>query len=81
MQTKADLWTVCISDWTRVLLMLPALWDMNILEIYHNIRKKLRSFGYEAGYLKAADEEDSEVIRFYDPDGHIIEVRRSSTCA
>ncbi len=46
-----------------------------------NIRKKLRIFGYEAGYLKAADEEDSEVIRFYDPDGHIIEVRRSSTCA
>lgn len=41
-----------------------------------NIRKKLKSLGYEAGSLNALDEEASEVIRFYDPDGHIIEVRK-----
>lgn len=39
------------------------------------IRKRLEDSDFEAVFLTEEGEELSEVVRFYDPDRHIIEVR------
>lgn len=40
-----------------------------------DIRKRLEGAGYEAEFVMEKGEDPSEVIRFYDPDRHMIEVR------
>lgn len=43
------------------------------------LRKRLEASEYEAGFLQGEDEAETEVIRFYDPDRHVIEVKKAGT--
>ncbi len=59
----------------------PVVYGGNDAELYFEapdagvIRKRLEDSGFEAVFLTEEGEEPSEVVRFYDPDRHIIEVR------
>lgn len=39
------------------------------------LKKKLGESEYEVEFLQGEDEDEAEVIRFFDPDRHVIEVK------
>lgn len=41
------------------------------------LKARLEGSEYEAGFLPGEDEAETETIRFYDPDRHVIEVKRA----
>lgn len=59
----------------------PAVYGGNDAELYfedscvRSIRKRLEDSDFETVFLEEEGEELSEIVRFYDPDRHIIEVR------
>ena len=70
------------SPWENA-LEISAVYGGNDMELYFEtldveaLRERLVASDFHMEFLGGWDEDENEVIRFYDPDRHVIEVKRA----